>query len=110
MKHVMLSLFLGLSAFAHAQNELPPVPAAEAVNLRLELASVEMDRASELREVAVWVACASALFIASDRINNRDSDGSFAAGVATFGVAGYVGLNALAIRHDKRAARLLHGQ
>ena len=112
MKHVMLSLFLGLSGLLSAQSELPPVPpsAVEEVNLRLGLAAVELDRAAELRSVATWTVCAGALFIASDKINNRDADGSYALAVGSFSFAAYIGLNALAVRHDRRAARLLHGQ
>lgn len=109
MKHVITSILLGLSALVYGQGELPPVPASEDVNLRLELASVEMERAADFRELSVWVACTGALFVAADRINNRDSDGSFAMGVASVSLAAYVGLNGIAIRRDRRAARLLHG-
>jgi hypothetical protein len=48
--------------------------------------------------------------IAADRINNRDGSWSFAAGVAVFSFGTYVTLNSMGDRHDRRAARLLHGQ
>lgn len=72
------------------------------------MAAIHMERASDFRELATWVACTGALFVAADRINNRDSDGRFALGIASFTMAAYVGINGAAVRHDRKASRLLH--
>jgi len=110
MKHVTTLLFVALSMGLFGQ-DLPAVPATEpSVELRLELAGWEMDRAAEWRSLATFMIASGAGIIAADRINNRDGSWSFAAGVAVFSFGTYVTLNSMGDRHDRRAARLLHGQ
>lgn len=110
MKALSTLLFVTLTGITFGQ-DLPAVPpSVEAVNLRLERAAHEMDRAAEWRTLATFMIASGAVVVASDRINNRDGNWGFAAGAAVFSFGTYVALNSMGDRHDRRAARLLHGQ
>lgn len=105
MKHVITSLLLGLSALVYGQGELPPVPASEDVNLRLELASVEMERAADFRDAALYCALFGGA-ISGIAFSDNATAGRVC---AVLTVSAFYGLNLVANGRDRRAARLLHG-
>lgn len=106
MRTVSTLVFVALCGLTFGQT-LPPVPPSpEAINLRLERAAQEMERAADAREVAMYAALFGGAMTAI-AYNDKPSAGNI---VGFLTISAVYGFTLKGAGHDRRAARLLHGQ
>lgn len=107
MKALLLTGFVALSLGVSGQG-IPAAPTAEAINLRLEKASVEMRKAAWSRNTSIyWLVAGSAMTLASHVSNGESGDVvPLAMGGLTF--AGFAVFQIKGSGHDRRASVSLH--